>query len=125
MPQQRLYYEYENGELLPYWYCLTFDVGEINWEKPAYYYDAIKPLEYIERAEFDESLISMAIQLSDLIFNVDRPNRIGISLKRVKARIERHGVDPYIIQRFIISIPDLNDLLGYLPEQRQLSFITK
>ncbi len=67
----------------------------------------------------------MAIQLSDLIFNVDRPNRIGISLKRVKARIERHGVDPYIIQRFIISIPDLNDLLGYLPEQRQLSFITK
>ncbi len=125
MPQQRLYYEYENGELIPYWYTLTFEMGEINWDKPAYYFDAIKPFECIERSEFDESLISISMQLSDFIFNVNSPNRLGISLRRVKNLIERHGVDPCVVQRFILSTPELNDLLAYLPMKRQLSFITK
>ncbi|MBP1917222.1 hypothetical protein J2Z23_004207 [Lederbergia galactosidilyticus] len=124
MPQQRLYYEYENGDLIPYWYALTFDLCEIDWDKPAYYFEVIKPFEYIERIEFDESLISMSIQLADFIFNVNYPNRIGINLKSIKKRIEKHGVDPYIVQQFILSTPELNDFLMFLPQERKQDFIT-
>lgn len=125
MPQQRLYYDFMDGQLIPFWYVLSFDPGEINWEKSAFYYNAIKPFTFIERSEFDESLISMSMQLSDLIFNLDHLYRIGINLKSLRKRIERHGVDPYVVKQFILSVPELNDFLAYLPVQRQISFITQ
>ena len=125
MPQQRLYYEYVDGRLIPYWFVLTFGFDEINWDKQFFYFDLVKPFEYIERSEFDESLIGMSMQLSDLIFNLDHPYRIGINLKSLRKRIERHGVDPYVVKQFILSVPELNDFLAYLPVQRQISFITQ
>ncbi|OAK72656.1 hypothetical protein [Lederbergia galactosidilytica] len=123
MPQQRLYYDFMDGHLMPFWYVLSFDPGEIDWDKQAFYYDAIKPFVFIERGDFDESLISMSISLSDLLFNMDFPNRIGINLKRLKRKIESHRVDPYVIQQFILSTPEINDFLMFLPARRHMEFV--
>jgi hypothetical protein len=123
MPQQRLYYEYIDEQLIPYWYVLTFQLGTINWEKSVLHFYCIAPFEYVERHEFDESLINVSIQQSDLVFNPAIPNRIGINLISVKNRIKKHGVDPYVVQQFIISTPDLNEILTMLPKQRELSLL--
>jgi hypothetical protein len=123
MPQQRLYYEFMETQLVPYWYVLTFQPSEINWDKPVYYFTPIAPFEYVERYEFDDSLINVSIQLSDFVLNSDMPNRIGINLKNVKNRIERHGVDPYVVRQFIMAPPDINELMSLLPNQRKMSLL--
>ncbi|MCM3111642.1 hypothetical protein [Lederbergia lenta] len=122
MPQQRLYYEFVDNQLIPYWYVLTFQHQEIDWEKSIIYYDAISPFEYVERHEFDDTQVSMLIHLSDLIFNQNTQS-IGISLKNVRKRIDRYGVDPYIVQQFVLSIPDLDDFLTFLPTSRKIAFV--
>jgi hypothetical protein len=123
MPQQRLYYDYMNEQLVPYWYVLTFKPGEINWSKSILHITCIAPFEYVEREEFDESLINVSIQLSDLIFNPDVPTRIGINLTKVKKRIETHGLDPQVVLQFVIWTPDINEILSLLPNKREMSLM--
>src|SRR5690606_5230466 len=125
MPQQRLYHEYVESNLIPYWYVLTFTLGQINWDKPVYYYDAIKPFEFVERDEFDESLIGVSINLSDFIFNYESPNKIGLNIRSIRRRIERYGLDPSLVQQFVLSTPGIEELLMMLPEQRKMIFATK
>jgi hypothetical protein len=123
MPQQRIYYEYVNQKLIPYWYVLTFSPSELNWDKHVFYYDAIKPFEYIGRDEYDESLIGIAIKLSDLVFNRDLHGKIGIHLSEIRKRVEKNGIDPEIVHQLIIPAPELDDFIKILPEQRKLNFI--
>jgi hypothetical protein len=123
MPQQRLYYEYVDGELIPYWYVLSFQSFEVNWDKPIFYFDAIKPFEYIDRDEFDDSKVSMSISLSDLVFNYESPGRIGIRIAVIKKRLEVHKVDPYVVNQFIISVPEVNELLEMLPAEREMTLM--
>src|SRR5690606_30290424 len=105
------------------WYVLTFTLAQINWDKPVYYYDAIKPFEFVERDEFDESLIGVSIYLSDFIFNYESPYKIGLSLRRIRRRIERYGLDPWMVQQFVLSTPEVGDLLSVLPKQREMFFL--
>jgi hypothetical protein len=121
MPKQQLYYEYIDGELIPYWYVLCFQSCTLNWDKPIFYFDIIKPIEYVERDEFDETKISMSISLTDLVFNYDSPGKVGIRLSAIKRRLERHKVDPYTVNQFILSVPEVNELLELLPHERELT----
>ncbi len=123
MPQQRLYYEYIDDQLVPYWYVLTFEPCELDWDKPMHYFKAFKPFEFVERDGFDDSQVGISIYLADLVFNKFSPEKVGINLTAVKRRINQHGVDPYMIQQFIISLPELDDLLGLLPIERKLNLV--
>jgi hypothetical protein len=123
MPQQRMYYEYVDNQLVPFWYVLTFKYGEVNWDNQVYYFSPIQPFEYVERHEYDESLIAVTIFFSDFVFNPSYPEKFGINISSVKKRIEKHGLDSDIVHQFIISIPDINDLLSMLPTERKLSLL--
>lgn len=123
MPQQKLYYDYINGELVPYIYVLTFQPCELNWDNPVFYFDAIAPFEYTEINDFDDSLISMSISISDLIKNTSYPNQLGIHLEKVKQRIMNHQVDPYVVTQFIIPTIEIEEMLQLLPNTRQSSFM--
>jgi hypothetical protein len=123
MPQQRLYYEYVDEKLIPYWYVLTFRPCELNWDNPIFHFDVIKPFEYVERDEFDESKISMSIYLTDLILNDKSPERMGVNLNTIKSRLIRYKVDPGIVRQFIISAPEVYDLLELLPKHRKMDLL--
>ncbi|MCJ8008942.1 hypothetical protein ACFFF5_21245 [Lederbergia wuyishanensis] len=122
MPQQRLYHEFVGNQLIPYWYVLTFDYREIDWNKALYFYEAIWPFEFVERDEFDDSLISYPIYFSDFIFNNLSPNKIGINLKRVKKRMQMDNTDPCIVNQLIVPTYELIDLLHFLPSERKTEF---
>jgi len=122
MPVQRLYYDYVDKQVVPYWYVLTFKPCDINWDKPVYVFDAIMPFEFIERDEFDETLISMSIYFSDFIFNKANPGKVGLNLKSIKKRLDKYGVDPYVVRQLIVSLPDIYEVLEYLPKNRKMSF---
>ncbi|MEH7122073.1 hypothetical protein V7127_02390 [Bacillus sp. JJ1773] len=125
MPQQRMYYEYVDQQLIPYWYVLTFSPCELNWDKHVFYYDVIKPFEYIERGDFDESVISMSIHLSDLVFNHNLPEQIGINLYSIRKRIESYGVDPDVVRQLIIPTPELENFIELLPTVQKMSLVLK
>ncbi|MEK3890205.1 hypothetical protein [Bacillus sp. FSL K6-3431] len=123
MPQQRLYYDYVDDQLIPYWYVLTFRYNQLDWDQTVYYFDAIKPFEFVERDEFDDSFINMSFNLSDLVFNKCYPHKIGINLKCVRKRIELHGVDPCVVRQFILQAPEINEFLEILPTKRTMEFV--
>ncbi|MEC1373366.1 hypothetical protein P9D39_03450 [Heyndrickxia oleronia] len=122
MPQQRVYHEYVNEKLIPYWYVLTFKSFEINWDKPIHYFDVIKPFEYFERDQFDESIITFSLYKTDFLLNADFPNKLGINLKSIKKRLTVEGIDPQIVHQFIVPIPDVDEVLNLIPNKRKINF---
>ncbi|MBS4172075.1 hypothetical protein [Bacillus sp. FJAT-49736] len=123
MPQQRLYHEYINEKLVPYLYVLTFNSSELNWDKPVFYFDLIKPIEFIGLDHMDDSVISISIYQSELLINPSYQNKLGVHLNSVKNRILKHGVDPCVIQQFVLPVVDLNEVLSFLPNERKMEFL--
>lgn len=123
MPQQRLYFEYVNKLLIPYWYVLTFKKGEINWDNPVHFYDAITPFNHVERDLFDSSLITIRIRSSDFVFNDYYPEKVGLNSTLIKSRTEQQGIDPDVVQQFILPTPEINDVLSMIPKERIMNFV--
>lgn len=124
MPQQRLVQDYNmQGNLVPTHYVLTLTPCEVNWDKPIFYYDAIKPTG-MDIYDLDPEVINMSIYFSDFIFNNLFPDRIGINLSTIKKRVEKTGYDPGIIQQFILSA-DIDEVLKRLPQERKMNFLIK
>jgi hypothetical protein len=123
MPQQRLYKEYVNEKLVPYWYVLTFKPGEISWSEDYYFFEPIAPFEHVERCQFDDSIISSSIYMRDFIRRPDSPHLLGLNLIRMKERIQLLGIDPCLVRQFIVCSEDLNEVLQLLPNERTKSFM--
>lgn len=123
MPRQRVYYDYFEGNQVPFWYVLTFKNQEIPWEQDTYYFEVIAPFEYFGRDEFDDSIMSVSINIEDLLTNNLQELNLGLNLNRIKERILKHGVNPYEVNQFIIQLPDIEEVLKLLPNERKASFI--
>lgn len=123
MPQQRLYYEYVENTLIPYWYVLTFKTGEINWNKAEYYFDSYTPFEFVGRDQFDDSLNTKVISLSDIIRRTDSSYKIGLNIQQIKKRIEEEMIDPYVVRQFIMMLPDIKEYLHYISRNRNATYI--
>lgn len=120
MIKQRVYHEYVNEKLVPYWYVLTFN--QLDWDKPVTYFDVHPPFEYFERDMFDDSMPAVSVTMNELILNDDYPRKLGIYLKRVKQRIIEHGWDPTLFRQFIFQIPDIDEVLQLIPNRRKMLF---
>ncbi|MGG3798026.1 hypothetical protein [Metabacillus fastidiosus] len=123
MPRQRVYYDYVNGELIPYWYVLTFKPNQIEWDTSIIYFNIIAPFEYFSRDNFDDSILSISILMSDIVTNKDKPNILGIQLKRIKENILKYDVDPNLCRQFILQVPDIQEVLNLLPNKRNFFVI--
>jgi hypothetical protein len=123
MPQQRVYKEYINGKLVPYWYVLTLQQDEINWNDDYFFFEPIAPFEFIERSDFNESIISTSIYMRDFIKRQNSPHLLGLNLIRMKERIQLLGIDPFLVRQFIVTSDDLNEVLQILPNERTKSFM--
>ncbi|QVY60976.1 hypothetical protein [Cytobacillus gottheilii] len=123
MPQQRLYFEEINKLLVPYMYVLTFKPTEIKWDKPVHFFDAITPFNYVGTEKFNENLNSAAIYFSDFIFNEVIPDRFGLNLVSIKKRIHDHGVDPYVINQFILPTNEISKVMSVIPKENNKSIL--
>lgn len=124
MPRQRLYFEYVDNLLIPYVYVLTFKPGELKWDKPVHYYDAIPPFNYVGIEELDDSLNNAVIYFSDFIFHENYSKRFGLNINVIKSRIQSHGVDPYVIHQLILPTDDISKLMSMIPSsERKMDFI--
>lgn len=123
MPRQRVYYDYVDGNLVPFWYVITFRSYEIPWEQETYNFEVIAPFEYFDRDDFDNSILSTSINIEDLLTNNLHKCQLGLNLNQIKQRILKHGVEPWQVSQFIIQLPDIEEVLKLLPNERKTSFI--
>ncbi len=123
MPKQRVYYDYFEGNQVPFWYVLTFRPLEIPWDQETYYFEVIAPFEYFERDDFDHSIMSATINIEDLLTNNLHECQLGLNLNQIKQRILKHGVEPWQVSQFIIQLPDIEEVLKLLPNERKASFM--
>ncbi|MFD2442893.1 hypothetical protein ACFSO7_02735 [Bacillus sp. CGMCC 1.16607] len=123
MPQQRVYYDLVNDEMVPYWYVLTFQTGELDWNKPIFYFEVYSPFEFIGRDDFDDSIISTTILLSDLVVQSNTPSQIGINLTSLKKRLSIYNVDCDLVRQFVLTMPDVEEILSLIPNKRTMKFV--
>lgn len=116
MPKHQLFYEKVNDEIIPFWYVLSFQNHEINWDKYVIFIEYRYPFEYESRSYFDNSIFSYSVRISDLIFS-NNSSRFGINLKNIRNKIQLHGLDPMMFQQLIIPLPDINDFLKLIPNK--------
>lgn len=118
MPNQKLYFDYVENELVPYILVITFNSEELKWDKSIYRMKIDICHSTNDLYDIDDSIPTATIYFSDLIFNADIPDTIGINLVSLKRRISDIGVDPFVIHQFVISLPNLNELLRLIPMDR-------
>ncbi|TYR80029.1 hypothetical protein FZC66_12905 [Priestia megaterium] len=75
--------------------------------------------------DFDDSIMSATINIEDLLTNNLHECQLGLNLNQIKKRILKHGVEPWEISQFIIQLPDIEEVLKLLPNERKASFILK
>ncbi|MFE4133227.1 hypothetical protein [Peribacillus sp. YIM B13482] len=102
---------------------MTFSLLEIPWEQDSYYFDVIAPFEYFDRNDFDDSILSSSINIEDLLTNNLHASQLELNLDQIKHRISRHGVNPHEVDQFIIQLPDIEEVLQLLPNERKEPFI--
>lgn len=124
LPKQSLYYEFVDDRIVPYWYVITFEPCQIPWEDPTCFFQLIAPFQYMERDAFDDNIISMAIHIDDLIINKEKKSMFGLNLERIKNRLTNElFVDPYVVRQFIIPMPDIEEVLLLIPNERKATFL--
>ncbi|MCV9886277.1 hypothetical protein [Metabacillus halosaccharovorans] len=125
MPKFTLFHDYVDGNLVPYWFVMTFRENEIEWNKSVFYITIEMHLEHSNRDHYNNSIPSYPVYLKDLIFNDGQPGKVGIHLKGVRKRLNKHKIDPYIINQFIIPFPDTHDLLKLMPNKKKILLLRK
>jgi hypothetical protein len=118
MSQQRIYYEYGENDIVPYWFVITFEACELNWDKPIYYFHLDNLMKYEECNAFEESLYSMSLLISDFIFSNINPGKVGINTSAIKKRILKYNVDPSVIRQLIAPIVVINEVLQLIPNKK-------
>lgn len=115
MPKQRVFYDYIDGNLVPYWYVLSFRYNEIPWDHETYFFG---------RDDFDDSVLSASVNIEDLRTNEILESKLGLNLNKIKQRLYKHDTYPDEVTQFIIQLPDIEEILCLLPNKRNF-FITK
>jgi hypothetical protein len=125
VPKQRVFYDYIDGNLVPYWYVLSFRYNEIPWDQETYFFEINAPFEYFGQHDFDDSILSASVNIEDLITNEILETKLGLNLNKIKQRLYKHGTYPDEVTQFIIQLPDIEEILCLLPNKRNFFILKK
>jgi Zn-dependent peptidase ImmA (M78 family) len=107
--KNKIYYEMHNGQPIPRWYCIEVKRGEVNWGKKMHLFPIDTEFEVLPMSEFQNS--ESDAHVMEFFLHPSYPNDFAIDLKTLRKKLNYFDVDPYNIQRFIISVGELERLL--------------
>jgi Zn-dependent peptidase ImmA (M78 family) len=104
-----VYYEVNNGQPIPRWYCIEVNRADINWGKNMHLIPIdsefdILPISKFQNNENDAYAVEMFLHPS-------YPNHFAIDLKALKKQLYFFDIDPYNIRRIVIDAIFLEKLL--------------
>jgi len=112
MAKQAVYYEEIDGKQYPYWFVISVESGEIDWNKDIYYFEVKAPFEKFSRFDFDEYLMSVSVGPTDIVRSNIQPSILGITLKNIKERIIDNEANPNNVRQLIILMSDIEESLS-------------
>jgi hypothetical protein len=104
-----VYYDYDNGHLVPMWKIVRLDLLQPDWSK-ALYLPLVTPFSRFEPEEFEQE-ISVSVLLSDLILHAEYHQHYGIFLPRVAQRVEAEDCSLSSVKLLVIRMADLEELI--------------
>ncbi|MEH7521964.1 hypothetical protein V7149_01575 [Bacillus sp. JJ1503] len=120
MSRQAVYYEEIDGNEYPYWFVITVENGEIDWDNDTFYFEVKAPFEKFSRFDFDEYLMGVSIDSADIIRSNTHISTLGITLKNIKKRIIEHEANPLQVRQLIFLMSDIEESLSLF--SKELSF---
>jgi hypothetical protein len=107
-----VYYDYHHdGTLGPKWFVLKFEPGSLDWSEAFIHIPVQCPFNKQTIDDFNESIISITVEIGDLTVNCGKPDHYGIYLTSIKKRIELHGFDLEEFGQFVILAADIEEIL--------------
>jgi hypothetical protein len=107
-----VYYDYHyDGTLWPKWFVLKFKLGSLDWSETFIHIPVQCPFNKQTIEDFDESIISVTIEIGDITINCGKPYHFGICLPTIKKRAELHGYDVEDITQFVMLAADIEEIL--------------
>jgi hypothetical protein len=107
-----VYYDYHHdGTIGPKWFVLKFKPGSIDWSKDFIHIPVSCPFDKQNAEDFDDSIISITVEIIDLTVNCGKLNHFGIYLPSIKKRVELHGYDVGDIRQFVMLAADIEEVL--------------
>jgi hypothetical protein len=113
LSRQAVYYEEIDGKQFPYWFVITIDNGEIDWNKDTFYFEIKAPFEKFSRFDFDEYLMGVSIGSTDIVSSNVHKSTLGITLKNIKKRIIEHDASPEHVRQLIFLMSDIEESLSF------------
>lgn len=108
-----VFYDYNpDGSERPVW--LAAEINSIPWEQSSFYID-VESIHKRDVYDFNDDIIGCSVFLEELLLSPMEINKVGINLSRLKKRLSNQGINPPMIERFIIQICDIAEIL-YLGE---------
>ncbi|MEH7392447.1 hypothetical protein [Bacillus sp. JJ1474] len=120
MSRQAVYYEEIDGSEYPYWFVITVEEGEINWNKDTFYFEVKAPFQKFSTFDFDEYLVGVSIDSADIVRSNTHSSTLGITLKNIKKRIIEHEANPLQVRQLIFLMSDIEESLSLI--SKELSF---
>lgn len=109
--KNKVYYDTLDGKVIPLWYTIEIDRGEINWSKKLKRFPIDATFELVPISEFKEYETDAPIPATNLVLHPSKPNDFCVQLHSLKEMLFFFDVDPYNIRRLIINVQDLERLL--------------
>lgn len=110
-----VYYDYHEGELLPIWMIVSPTSEEWTANRVLIHIDA--PFERKLAEELSNDLLSISVELDDLILLDDQSNTLCISLGRLISKIREAGYHPSDIDQLLLQMCDVEEVLHMDPRQ--------
>lgn len=109
--KNKVYYDTYNGELIPLWYTIEIERGQINWSKEFIQFPIDFTYDFSPVSDFKHLDTDAFIPLTNLSLNPSSPNYFAVKTSCMKETLMYFDIDPYNIRRFVLNIKDLEEFL--------------
>jgi hypothetical protein len=106
MGEISVYYEHHDDQLVP----ISMIVRGIVDLRYPYYWHINAPFKRFLTEDFDDSVLTVSVQLEELLINPELQHHVGLYLPAIRRRIPEH-IDDMDISQYLIRFCDLEDVL--------------
>lgn len=107
----RVFHDYHEDKLVPLKYMISFQKGELPWDREKVFVSVSAPFEPLGIEDFYPDSLAITVTQGDMIICADKPGKFGIYLPSLRQRAIEGGVDYWDVETFVIQVADLEELL--------------
>lgn len=107
----RVFHDYHENKLVPLKYVISFQKGELLWDREKVFVSVSAPFEPLDIEDFYPDSLALTVTQGDMILSADKPGKFGIYLPHLRQRATDAGVDYWDVEGLVIQVADLEELL--------------